>query len=183
MWIRLIAVAGNHITAVMSRLAMSCVSGGLEINTPSQIEAGDMRLETWQQITSNLILFFSTHICRGRLFITCVLVLVFLCQIQIASLWRKKGRFSVLYVTPFNWKKNIDLLTHLHSYMYPRCLPLSLSRCQTHTSFTKKRLLKMTGLIRVYLCFHLSYTQQGNIFTLAFFHEHLQTLYKTQFES
>lgn len=91
---------------------------------------------------------------------------------------------------PLSIARNKLFAAYLHSYMYLLC-----SRCidgkhahlfhpdmwaqddiTCNKSFRKTVQLIMSGIIRVYLCYLLSYSQQGNIFALIFFHQHLQNL-------
>lgn len=118
MWIWLVAVAGNHISAVMLRPGYELGLLRFENKHTNQIEPGDMRLETSQKIISNvtgLIHFSSTHMWS----VYYMRVLVSLWKMHRLCVRRKRASFYPLYlhlIEENNW-----FPAYLHSYMDPLC--------------------------------------------------------------
>lgn len=132
MWIWLVAVAGNHISAVMLRPGYERRLSGFENKHTSQIEPGDMRPETSQKIISNLRSLLSisppltSALCVSNMcpcFCICLPNADWFCM-------KRKGRFSILSLLPIQLQNK--LICCLFAFIHVS-LVLSPSRPQTRT--------------------------------------------------
>lgn len=173
MWIWMVAVAGNHISAAMLRPSYELRLRGFENKHTSQIEQGDTGPEISPKIISNLsrlIHFSSTHIwSRLSIYNTRVLVSAFLWQTQI-DVWEAKGDslYSV-YLHSFEKKTQMICCLFAFIYMCPLCSrrldgKLTHQKCDIISKNSEKsQKTDNVWTSGVYLCCNLSYTQQANI--------------------
>lgn len=171
------SVAGNHITAVMSRLGYELRLWRFGNKHTSQIEpggyeSGDLSKDYIKSEETYPFLPHSHLLVTGLFMCVVAFFPPFTGKCRLIMCERREGRFAVLSLLPFKWKKRsvADLHSHMELlWLQTRTSGLSWGVCSRWYIYVKKCLIKAGKLylIRVYLYCLLSYTQ-WNPFTLIF---------------